>query len=176
MKFCRLLRTTSETLPEAGLLFTHYKRMKKHLRFLTRLDRQENADAWREQENIFGEALKMCLFQINDAFLEKEEELVMKLEVLESQSQEVQDPHTMQQVIRKLIDYHGETLLFMYWSMLAYTSALKIAKKHLKKTGLAVQGFRVETLSSQPICSTEVWKMMVGLPLAPYVQQGLYPV
>ena len=54
------------------------------------------------------------------------------------------------------MDFHGQTLMLVHWSILAYTSVLKILKKHYKRTGLQVQQFNTQLLLSQPFCSVEV--------------------
>jgi hypothetical protein len=54
------------------------------------------------------------------------------------------------------VDFHGQTLMLVHWSILAYTSVLKILKKHYKRTGLQVQEINMQQLLSQPFCSVEV--------------------
>ena len=54
------------------------------------------------------------------------------------------------------VDFHGELLLLLHWSLLAYTGLVKILKKHLKRTGLPVRAPQLENLLSQPFCSVEV--------------------
>ncbi|GMH32421.1 hypothetical protein BSKO_00255 [Bryopsis sp. KO-2023] len=161
MKFCQMLRTTSESLPETHLLFTLYKGMKKQLRRLQAHTREGNMQAEHQQEMSFVQALLASLRQFNDTFLEREELLVMNFEELESESRGVGDVDVCQELIRKLTDFHGEILLFMHWSMLAYTSLLKILKKHHKKTGHVVPGLERDYLASQPICSTEISSMVI---------------
>lgn len=161
MKFCRMLRTTSESLPETHLLFTLYKGMKKQLRRLQAHTREGNLQAEHQQEVSFIEALMASLRQFNDTFLEREEQLVMNFEELESASHGVGDVDVCQELIRQLTDFHGEILLFMHWSMLAYTSVLKILKKHHKKTGHVVPGLERDYLASQPICSTEISSVVI---------------
>lgn len=102
------------------------------------------------------QGVQKVIRQLNESFLEREEELVMKLEELETECRDLVDRGRYQEAIRKLTDFHGETLLFMYWSMLAHTSSVKILKKHHKKTGHVLVGLRREDLTAQPICSTEV--------------------
>lgn len=46
--------------------------------------------------------------------------------------------------------------MLVHWSILAYTSVLKILKKHHKRTGLQVQELNMQKLLSQPFCSVEV--------------------
>ena len=61
--------------------------------------------------------------------------------------------------MQSFVDFHGQTLMLVHWSILAYTSVLKILKKHHKRTGLQVQEFNLQQLLSQPFCSVEVSKL-----------------
>ena len=54
------------------------------------------------------------------------------------------------------MDFHGEMLLLVHWSILAYTGMVKILKKHHKRTGLLVRAPHLDNLAAQPFCSTEV--------------------
>lgn len=62
--------------------------------------------------------------------------------------------------MQSFVDFHGQTLMLVHWSILAYTSVLKILKKHHKRTGLQVQEFNLQQLLSQPFCSVEVSKLL----------------
>jgi hypothetical protein len=57
---------------------------------------------------------------------------------------------------KQVLDLHGETLLMMHWSMLAYTGIVKITKKYLKRTGKLLDAPEVAQLLRHPFCSSEV--------------------
>jgi SPX domain protein involved in polyphosphate accumulation len=57
---------------------------------------------------------------------------------------------------RHFVDFHGEMLLLVHWSILAYTGLVKILKKHHKRTGLRVRAPHLDNLLNQPFCSVEV--------------------
>ena len=57
---------------------------------------------------------------------------------------------------RQFVDCHGEVLLHVHWSVLAYTGVVKILKEHHKRTGLLVRAPRLDDLAAQPFCCTEV--------------------
>ena len=59
-------------------------------------------------------------------------------------------------VYKQFVDFHGELLLLVHWSILAYTGLVKILKKHHKRTGLLVKAPHLDNLLSQPFCSVEV--------------------
>jgi hypothetical protein len=57
------------------------------------------------------------------------------------------------------VDFHGEMLLLVHWSILSYTGLVKIMKKHHKRTGLLICAPLLEDLLSQPFCSVEVGQL-----------------
>jgi SPX domain protein involved in polyphosphate accumulation len=57
---------------------------------------------------------------------------------------------------KALLDFHGEALLLMHWSILAYTGLVKIMKKYHKHTGCLLRAPAAQHLLAQPFCSTEV--------------------
>lgn len=63
---------------------------------------------------------------------------------------------------RALVNFHGELLLALHWSILAYTGLVKILKKHHKRTGLLLRAPHLADMLGQPFCSVEVTKEMVG--------------
>ena len=60
------------------------------------------------------------------------------------------------QVLTLAVDMHGQLLLLVHWSILAYTGLVKILKKHHKRTGFPIRAPHLENLLSQPFCSVEV--------------------
>ena len=60
------------------------------------------------------------------------------------------------EIYKKLIDFHGDLLMLLHWSMLAYTGLVKILKKHHKRTGTPLHAPELEHLLSHPFCSVEV--------------------
>lgn len=60
------------------------------------------------------------------------------------------------QVLTHAVDLHGQLLLLVHWSILAYTGLVKILKKHHKRTGFPICAPHLENLLSQPFCSVEV--------------------
>ena len=57
---------------------------------------------------------------------------------------------------RRSVNLHGQLLLLVHWSILAYTGLVKILKKHNKRTGTPIQAPQLDNLLSQPFCSVEV--------------------
>ena len=71
-------------------------------------------------------------------------------------------PSMSLQVLTHAVDLHGQLLLLVHWSILAYTGLLKILKKHHKRTGFPIRAPHLEDLLSQPFCSVEVCHWQVN--------------
>lgn len=107
-------------------------------------------------------ALDECLNRAGDAqfnmiFIDKEEESVIRLRSLEDEAKDTgNNMEAVGKVFKNYVDFHGEMLLLVHWSILAYTGLVKILKKHHKRTGLLVRAPHLDNLLSQPFCSVEV--------------------
>lgn len=99
-------------------------------------------------------------------FLDKEEDNVIQLSSLEDEAAAAQSPEQLHAVYKRLVNFHGELLLMVHWSILAYTGLVKILKKHHKRTGLLVRAPHLDNLLTQPFCSIEVglsnWQVGAG--------------
>eukprot|EP00879_Flechtneria_rotunda_P001036 GHRR01001173.1.p1 GENE.GHRR01001173.1~~GHRR01001173.1.p1 ORF type:complete len:455 (+),score=188.02 GHRR01001173.1:332-1696(+) len=159
MKFGRLLKTTSDDLPMTKQLFSAYKVLKKQVKRLpykNQLGQHGTLETLSEEENNFVKALSDTLHQLNEMFLEKEENSVIKVERLEHEFAAATTPEQLNELHKEFVDFHGEVLLLVHWSILAYTATVKILKKHHKRTGLLVKAPQLADLLSQPFCSTEL--------------------
>jgi hypothetical protein len=56
----------------------------------------------------------------------------------------------------QVLNLHGEVLLTMHWSMLAYTGLVKIMKKYHKRTSSLLHFPDMMDLLSHTFCRTEV--------------------
>ena len=164
MKFGALLRESANETPELQNLYSCYKLLKKRLKRLPdRHNVEFGADdpveraAIAERQHGFVMTLNEDVQQFNELFIEKEEESVIRLRSLEDAAEGAQ--HSMEatgKVFKRYVDFHGEMLLLVHWSILAYTGLVKILKKHHKRTGLLVRAPHLDNLLSQPFCSVEV--------------------
>lgn len=117
-----------------------------------------------EVEAEFLNVLYTNLDKFNQTYLESEESFVIHMRELADgfrQSERVDD---LSGIYKSYVDLHGEMLLLMNWSMLAYTSIVKILKKHEKVTGHKLHAPHMEDLLKQPFCSTEVRKRFCHVP------------
>ena len=117
---------------------------------------QTASDALTDEETEFVQALSDTLNQLNHIYIEKEETSVIRVERLESELATATTPEQLNELHKQFVDFHGEVLLLVHWSILAYTATVKILKKHHKRTGLLVKAPQLGNLLSQPFCSTEV--------------------
>ncbi|KAK9805133.1 hypothetical protein WJX72_001405 [[Myrmecia] bisecta] len=172
MKFGNLLRDSAEGLPEVQALFASYKVLKKRLKRLPERSQPQDAqqasednssggqppaDAAGDQgEEQFVQTLLQDVANFNDVFIEKEEDAVIVLRTLEEAAEAAVTAEALQHVLKRYVDFHGEMLLLVHWSILAYTGLVKILKKHHKRTGLLVRAPQLQNLLGQPFCSTEL--------------------
>lgn len=141
----------------------------KRLPFKEQLGQSGTLENLTEEENNFCKALSDTLHQLNDMFLAKEETSVIRVERLEHDLAAPSTPEQLNNLHKQFVDFHGEVLLLVHWSILAYTATVKILKKHHKRTGLLVKAPQLGNLLSQPFCSTEVCEaheLYSGPPLA----------
>lgn len=170
MKFGALLRTSAGEVPELQELFTAYKQLKKHLKRLPEKNAlaggaaaisEAEARALGATEADFVAALSADVARFNDMFLEREEDAVIRLRSLEDDAVASATAADLKDVYRRFVDFHGEMLLLVHWSILAYTGMVKILKKHHKRTGLLVRAPHLDNLAGQPFCSTELMSELV---------------
>eukprot|EP00878_Enallax_costatus_P036930 GHUV01041556.1.p1 GENE.GHUV01041556.1~~GHUV01041556.1.p1 ORF type:complete len:184 (-),score=43.34 GHUV01041556.1:9-560(-) len=136
----------------------------KRLPFKEQLGQRGTLESLTEEENKFCKALSDTLHQLNDMFLAKEETSVIRVERLEHDLAAATTPEQLNNLHKQFVDFHGEVLLLVHWSILAYTATVKILKKHHKRTGLLVKAPQLGNLLSQPFCSTEVRLVCAAVP------------
>lgn len=155
------------SLTSPGLCATHHvpcsalfsppqKKIKKLPPKEHQQEQQQQQDTLTAEETEFVQALSDTLNQLNDVYIEKEETSVIRVERLESELATASTPEQLNELHKQFVDFHGEVLLLVHWSILAYTATVKILKKHHKRTGLLVKAPQLGNLLSQPFCSTEV--------------------
>jgi hypothetical protein len=114
-----------------------------------------------ELEAEFLRVITADVMELNDRYIEKEEDNVIKFSQLEDAAEAASTPETRAVLYRAFVDLHGELLMLFHWSVLAYTGLVKILKKHRKRTGAPLHAPHLENLLSQPFCSVEVTCDMV---------------
>ena len=114
------------------------------------------SNAWSLEAIAAAFDLRLTLPLWCSLFLDKEEDNVIRLSSLEDDAAAAGTPEQVHAVYKRFVNFHGELLLMVHWSILAYTGLVKILKKHHKRTGLLVRAPHLDNLLSQPFCSIEV--------------------
>ncbi|EFJ43033.1 hypothetical protein VOLCADRAFT_96781 [Volvox carteri f. nagariensis] len=67
-------------------------------------------------------------------------------------------PHfsALQEVKSRLVQFHGEMVLLLHWSLLNYAAVVKILKKHDKRTGVLLRAPYLANVLQQPFSSTTI--------------------
>ncbi|GLC36000.1 hypothetical protein PLESTB_000528000 [Pleodorina starrii] len=67
-------------------------------------------------------------------------------------------PHiaALQAVKSRLVQFHGEMVLLLHWSLLNYAAVVKILKKHDKRTGVLLRAPYLANVLQQPFSSTTI--------------------
>ncbi|GIL92808.1 hypothetical protein Vretimale_19231 [Volvox reticuliferus] len=67
-------------------------------------------------------------------------------------------PHLaeLQEVKSRLVQFHGEMVLLLHWSLLNYAAVVKILKKHDKRTGVLLRAPYLANVLQQPFSSTTI--------------------
>ena len=137
MKFGNLLRNAAQEVPDLHNLWTFYKSLKKKLNRLPVRQRSGEeqpsvpAPAQAEQavhgsnlyehERLFVEQILLDVQQFNALWIEKEEQSVIGLRLLEDQAAAARTAQQITDVYKRFVDFHGQQLLLVHWSILGTT-------------------------------------------------------
>jgi hypothetical protein len=165
MKFADTVRRSLADLPDTEDLFASYKALKKSLKRMAPED-GAHADAAgappsaQALEAAFLQAISADVNHLNDSYIEREEVAVIRFgEVAAAAAAAAAPgapPGAAAAARAAAADLHGELLLLLHWSCLAYTGLVKILKKHHKRTGMPLAAPHLRNLLSQPFCSVGV--------------------
>lgn len=116
-----------------------------------------------EEEKEFIQMLQADVDRINTHFMEREEEAVIKLQALIDRRESLEgrqhefpaSPSSSESMRAAFIDFHGEMVLLLHWSLVNYAGIVKILKKHDKLLGGHAQKIYLQNVLQQPFTSTE---------------------
>ncbi|KAL6746763.1 hypothetical protein V8C86DRAFT_1451560 [Haematococcus lacustris] len=155
MKFCALLFQLATNSGHFLCLHAIYKQAKKAIKGLASYDRSEHAEAQ------FSSWLVLAIERLSVLRNDSQAQAQATLTRLETETQRAlrhgASVDEQQTVYSRAVQFHGEALQLMNWSILAYTCIIKILKKHLKRTGMLLQAPQLRTTLSAPSWSTQVW-------------------
>lgn len=161
MKFCRFLESAAHDVPGSYTdIYSAYKSLKKRLK---RLPVASAGDPdFLEAERGFVEETSREIDALSATRVRRQAQSSQQLAQLqarmEAEGESFEERHALYQ---SLVNFHGETLLLMHWSILAYTAIVKLLKKHQKHTGILVQAPHLRTVLSQSSWSTEVLARLI---------------
>lgn len=183
MKFWKhLCELIDQTFPEWRDKFLTYKDLKKQLRLIYPKDGETSCntssvvkrrkladDGGAEEEEVvtkevidFVRLLEDEIDKFNAFFVDKEEEYIIRLKVLQDRVAEVQDSNEeLMTVGREIVDFHGEMVLLFNYSALNYTGLVKILKKYDKRSGALIRLPFIQKVLHEPCFTTDILNKLV---------------
>lgn len=144
------LEAQAKEIPEAlSSVLLNYKALKKKIKAIPAADGEGGCQS--EAEADFVRTLNADVEKFNELFMDKEEIAVMKLASLAEDVQrlkkslEAEKGNTISlssrasALMRSLVDFHGDLVLTLHWSLINYSALSKILKKHDKRTGVQIR-------------------------------------
>ncbi|GAX75635.1 hypothetical protein CEUSTIGMA_g3079.t1 [Chlamydomonas eustigma] len=175
MKFCKVLENQAKDMPELNDMFLRYKQLKKKIKAIPlpkEITSGANEETTSKEESVSGQlspeerefmaALNEDLARFNNFFIDKEEDAVIKLQDMSDQlmSQQATREHLLQ-IKQRLVDFHGELVMTLHWSLINYSAIVKILKKHDKRSGVLLRAPYLANVLQQPFSSTNVMSRLV---------------
>lgn len=123
---------------------------------------QDAAQGVAEEDREFIQTLNEDLSRINSYFMEREEEAVIRLRALQdARADAAGAPDHLDRLRSEMVDFHGELVLLLHWSLVNYAAVAKILKKHDKLTGSRLRAPVLASVLHQPFLSTESISQLV---------------
>lgn len=180
MKFGKLLRSYIEdSIPDWKENYLRYKQLKRAIKTLPPLAQDvvnevdtEKREKCREtsttlmKDQDFINDLNEELNKFNNFFIDKEEEFVIRVKCLEDNLSTILNEGT-RDIVRvtelrtELVEFHGEVVLVLNWSMLNYTGLVKLLKKHDKIRGTCLKRRYLENACTHPFQCTKLLRSIV---------------
>lgn len=164
MKFDKRLACYIAESSGQEAVWVSYKALKKRLKTFRRLPGEEGraehsvdkeaGEVVATEEREFVKKLDEDLAKLNDFFIEKEEESVIRLQLLTERLDAATFREEREDIRKAFVDFHGQLVLLMHWALLNYAAVAKILKKHDKVTGAGLKDPYLAAVLHQPFCST----------------------
>lgn len=180
MKFCKVLEGQDKDIPEFNHIVLRYKQLKKKIKAIPKdsgapedgVPQRHNValpDAGSEggpgplsiEEQDFMDTLNEDVNRFNTFFMEKEEDAVINLQTMETELQQARDMDHLNEIRSKLVNFHGELVMILHWSLINYSAIVKILKKHDKRSGVLLRAPYLANVLMQPFSSTNVMSRLV---------------
>ncbi|XP_027085436.2 SPX domain-containing protein 2 [Coffea arabica] len=110
----------------------------------------------------FVKLLEEEIDKFNAFFVDKEEEYIIRLKVLQDRLEEADGSNgDLMNVGRQIVDFHGEMVLLENYSALNYTGLVKILKKYDKLSGALIRLPFIQKVLGQPFFRIDVLNQLV---------------
>ncbi|XP_062175360.1 SPX domain-containing protein 3-like [Alnus glutinosa] len=177
MKFGkRLKQQIQETLPGWRDKFLSYKELKKLVRLVSSAPMLLNGSLeYGKAEEQFVYLLNSEIEKFNAFFMEQEEDFVIWHKELQhrikrvidtwgpngSQPSDADCKAEMAKIRKDIVDFHGEMVLLVNYSIVNYTGLAKILKKYDKRTGGLLRLPFIQKVLEQPFFTTDLISKLV---------------
>ncbi|GFH26284.1 SPX domain-containing protein, partial [Haematococcus lacustris] len=112
-------------------------------------------------EAKFIATLNEDLTRFNQFFIDREEESVIQMQRLAEQLAAATTQEQVAPLKSALVEFHGNCILLLHWSLLNYAAVAKILKKHDKRTGVLLRAPCLANVLQQPFNSTSIMSRLV---------------
>ncbi|KAJ0008056.1 hypothetical protein Pint_30106 [Pistacia integerrima] len=179
MKYGKRLRNEVEkSFPGWGGDFISYKQLKKQLNLIDPLSRPRKRsrisigdifDAGNGRDDVnsmrvnvgFTTLLGEELQKVNTFYIDKEEDYIIRLKELQDMEANLSCHREMLNLQKDILEFHGEMVQLLQYSVLNSTGFVKIVKKHKKRSGSSIHVSFMPRVLEQPIFSTGLlYKLM----------------
>ncbi|KAL3497390.1 hypothetical protein ACH5RR_040122 [Cinchona calisaya] len=115
-----------------------------------------------EEVTDFVKLLEKEIDKFNAFFVNKEEEYIIKLKMLQDRLEQANALNgDLMNVGREIVDLHGEMVLLENYSALNYTGLVKISKKHDKRSGALIRLSFIQKVLQQPFFKIDILNNLV---------------
>lgn len=136
-------------------------RPSKRLRLQVYEDKRSDYEVSKEVTD-FVTLLEEEIDKFNAFFVDKEEEYIIRLKVLQDRLEEADGLNgDLINVGRQIVDFHGEMVLLENYSALNYTGLVKILKKYDKRSGALIRLPFIQKVLEQPFFRIDVLNQLV---------------
>ncbi|XP_077221466.1 SPX domain-containing protein 3-like [Tasmannia lanceolata] len=175
MKFGKWLRQQIEqTLPEWQDKFISYKDLKNLIHLISLAQKLHSPESGKAEAD-FITLLNADIEKFNAFFMEQEEDFIILHKELKERIQrmmttigptgpqpmETEYSEEMQKLRKDIVNFHGEMVLLVNYSIVNYTGLAKILKKYDKHTGGLLRLPFIEKVLQEPFFTTDLISKLV---------------
>ncbi|XP_077243153.1 SPX domain-containing protein 3-like [Tasmannia lanceolata] len=175
MKFGKWLKQQIEqTLPEWRDKFLSYKDLKKLIRLISLAPTLQSPESGKAEADFIS-LLNAEIDKFNAFFMEQEEDFIIRQKEQKERIErmmvtvaptsprplETEYREQMRMFRKDIVNFHGEMVLLVNYSIVNYTGLAKILKKYDKQTGRLLRLPFIEKVLQQPFFTTDLISKLV---------------